>query len=270
MYNASPSERRRRKQKKIAMLIIVFSIVIVAVAGVGLWMSSQNNPTLDETTLCPLDSLPTAYWAVVIDVTDNYDAIQRAAIEKRFDAIKRGVPKHALLALYTITDEAEDGLKPILERCNPGTGEDVSKWTSNPSLLQRRWEEDFEKPLRESLEKLLDGSSLRRSPIMETIKAINVASFEFRERDRHLILISDMIQHDEDYSHYYRTPDFEDFRKLPSYSKHMTDLSGWDVTILYAERDDVMSRKIQGRKHINFWDEYFLAQGARIERVSKL
>lgn len=138
---------------------------------------------------------------------------------------------------------------------------DANELYQNPRMIRLRFEERFGEPLDTLLTDLTKGEVADRSPIMEMIR--NVAyKGEFRDETakRRLILISDMLQHMPEYSHY-RTPvDYEAFAKSRYFEQVRPSLPGVEVRVIYLIRRGRES--IQTAGHAVFWERFFKAAGA--------
>ena len=134
----------------------------------------------------------------------------------------------------------------------------------NPDIARRRYEEEFLGPLDEHLAELLAGPGALASPILKTVQAMAVDAFQppdFR-LPRQLIIVSDMVQHSEDWS-FFRDPlDFSALAGHPDYPTMGVDLDGVNVSVFFLARRG-MAGRIQAGPIREFWDEYFLDQGAR-------
>ena len=84
---------------------------------------------------------------------------------------------------------------------------------------------------------------------------------------RRLVVVSDLLQNVPGYSHYQSPPDFEQWRGTP-YAREFLDLSllGVRVDILYLKRE--VTRSLQTRGHVTFWEEYFHAVGAVVDTLT--
>jgi len=257
LVGESPLTKKRRKRKRQGIALVLFSLVAFSVLA-WQYIGAQISDEGIDSQLCPSESGPGAFWAVVIDGTDSYNTIQWEDIRNHFEQIKSRVPRHGMLAVFTVSENPSEVLNPEFALCNPGSGENLSVLTDNPARAKRRWENDFEAPLDSIFDALDREGTLRRSPIMETITAVKVVSDRYTAGKRRMFIISDMMQHTERYSHYRgEMPSVRNLKSQPFYQNLMTDLSGWKVTIYYAWREgDPLVNKVQGRRHLEFWSEY--------------
>ena len=76
-----------------------------------------------------------------------------------------------------------------------------------------------------------------------------------------------MLQNTKELSHYNGELDFVRLKERPYYRQVRTNLQDIEITILYIRRDTHRNNNIQGRKHIEFWQEYFADQDAILVRV---
>jgi len=95
------------------------------------------------------------------------------------------------------------------------------------------------------------------SPIMETVQRIAVDRFTGRAADpvpKQLVLISDMIEHESDYSQYAGDLSYDRFKASRAYRKLRTDLHGADVQIYYIQRNT--GKPLNSVDHIRFWADW--------------
>jgi hypothetical protein len=78
-------------------------------------------------------------------------------------------------------------------------------------------------------------------------------------------VVSDMLEHGPEYSQYRGPLDFEALRSAPYYRRVRTDLQDVEVEIFYIRRNG--AEGIQGARHVEFWQDFFIDQGATLIRV---
>lgn len=216
----------------------------------------------DETTLCNVDG-PAAVTAILIDATDGLNSVQRRAVLNRLNRINRTLVANERVDVFEISAGA-DALVPTFSMCRPVSASETSSLTGNKRVAQARFDATFKPKLEASLVKLLDRQPSDSSPIMEAIQAAVVASFQAPDvpeaAPKRLIVVSDMLQHSASVSQYGAVPDFFEFRETPAFELMSTDLDGANVTVLYLKRPS--AAQVQGRRHADFWMEWFESLGA--------
>jgi len=158
----------------------------------------------------------------------------------------------------------------VVHLCNPGSGTDVSRVYANPDQVAKRWR-IWAASVATTIDKELSSDRQLVSPIFETVQAIGVRAFSqpmFDNRPKHLVIVSDLLQHVEGKLDMYRElPSFDDFKNTPYYRQIRTDLSDVHVFVLYVNRPFVHS---QGTQHVEFWRRYFTDQRANLDSVVQL
>lgn len=263
-------QRRREGDRRANKMWIIMALFLVGVVGASIYLVS-NQVILDKTTLCPKDDLITARYAVLIDATDAFNPIQIRYLDRYFSTLKSQMPTGAEITLHQVLPDSNRSLEPIYRRCKPRSGRDANSLYENPRRIEKQWSQAFVEPLDRLFDQLLSRDPAPYSPILESIQAVALTAYppsSDRNRDvpRSLTIVSDMLQHTRNYSHYAKgAPSFDDLRSTSAYQRLRTDLSGVAVTILYVRRDK--AEDTQGRSHIRFWENAMTDMGARIERV---
>jgi hypothetical protein len=241
----------------------------VLAAGAYVYATVARPPTLDQSTLCPVDG-PRAVAVVLLDSTDEIPEIAKREIRTVLIDMAETLPAYELLEIRLL-DPKTPGGKSIFSRCNPGDGSGLSEYTANPRLARQRWLEGFRAPLDGALEEGFHALPGKTSPIMETIQRIAVERFTGRsveEVPKSLVVISDMMQHGPDYSQYGGDLTFNRFKTSRAYKKVQTDLHGADVLIYYIQRQ--AGKPINSADHIKFWADWVHDNNGRLKQASKL
>ena len=139
----SVRKKRKRAQDRIGIALIVLVVLVIAGGGAAYFYLQQTRVALDETTLCPKDGARTL-TVVLVDRTDPLTAIQRAALRQRLEEIKDSLAQYSALKIYSVEPIRETLLRPVVDLCNPGRGEDIDPWFGNPRLVEKQWRERFE------------------------------------------------------------------------------------------------------------------------------
>jgi hypothetical protein len=265
---------RRRAQKKknsdfFGSVMIVAALVVFAIGGYFLYDNNKNLIARDKSSNCRLDGIVTNETVLLVDTTDSVNPTQYQAIKNKLNDLLDNAKVDERISVYTITEDALKNV-PLLVACNPGDGGDKSEWTSNKRRLKENWDQKFKEKLENAVTEILDAELASQSPIMEAIKAVGVFSFATsKANQKQLIVVSDLLHHTPDLSHY-RTPKLE-FNKAenPAYlASALANLNGAQVEILYLTRAKDYSR--QGRSHILFWERYFEQSNAVITKITNV
>ena len=241
----------------------------VLAAGAYVYATVARPPTLDKTTLCPVDG-PRSVAVVLLDSTDEIPDIAKREIRTTLVDMAETLSPYELLEIRLL-DAKLPGGRSIFSKCNPGDGSGLSEYTANPRLARQRWLEGFRTPLDEALATGFKPLPGKTSPIMETIQRIAVERFTGRaaeEIPKSLVVISDMLQHGPDYSQYTGDLSFDRYKASGEYKKAQTDLHGADVLIYYIQRKT--GKPINSADHIRFWAEWIHDNNGRLKQANKL
>ncbi|HXU91193.1 MAG TPA: hypothetical protein VFQ62_20280 [Methylomirabilota bacterium] len=119
-------------------------------------------------------------------------------------------------------------------------------------------------PVTTALEESLTTEVGERSPILESLQLIS-RSQEIQDGGRKtLILVSDMLQNTEGFSHYRDRRSYEDFVRSGYASDVKADFRDWNIIVIYLRR--YRDRQLQQASHVEFWQRYFHDAGGRLTR----
>jgi len=245
-------------------LVLVSGIVGGAV-GLRYWVQ-QSRAGIDPKTKC-FEKGTKALTAVLIDQSDPLSLIQREDVRNRLLAIRNELAMGERLEIFTVGRPQDELLRPVWAGCNPESGEGKDGWTENPRRIEEWRQKHFIEPSDSAIADALEPRTSGDSPIMEAIQSVAISSFQPLKNGAHkrLVIVSDMLQHTESLSQYRIRDSLDAFRKRPAYQKVATGLGGVSVVILYIRREQAAG--IQGRAHMEFWQEFFSQLGARVDRV---
>ena len=252
--------------------------ILVLVVG-GFYFAYQTmrslHPEREKATGCPTGKGPVSETVVLLDATDPYNQIQRLAIETRLDEIVSSILVDAKLTIYKLdTLESLSTLGPLVARCNPG--KEANALYESKRRKEVSWREGFDTPIRTALEEITETGSANTSEIMEMLQVVGLTAFTGSHTDddpkRELIIVSDMLQHTPEYSHYRDWPmTFKEFEATPTFRRLTTSrLVGVRVKIIYVRRQEYGAATIQGRAHVDFWEEYIAGIGGFLFDVDTL
>jgi len=278
------------RRKKFLQAIIGFaSVILVIVVMVVLVNSLGILPEDRDSRLCLTGGDPPAVTGILIDRSEAYNPQQVRDIKNSFGQWlrygKRIKDQHSpinekvfapnnLLLLYALDEIAlssSEEITPLVEVCKPPDWELPVEWYKKPAknidLEKHEFLKKFLGPMMDALDSLIrEPQGL--SPIMEMIQAISSSNAwgQYPDRPHYLVILSDMVQNTEQYSHLRDTTDWERFRsQFPNiYSRVKTSLHGVEWNVLYVHREATAS--IQKRSHQEFWQNYFQDAGTAAGR----
>jgi len=270
---ARPRRRRKsRPQGGLGLLpgIALIALALIAAAGFAyVYLTAEHPPALDTATLCPQGG-PHSTTVVLVDASDDLPAPAKRELATLLQDIAEDLPAYALLDIRVL-DPENNSSRSLVALCNPGDGRGLSTWTANPVLARKRWLESFHKPVLEAIDQGLAAGHADYSPIMAAIQGIAIDRFTGKavaSGDKKLIIISDMIEHDSDYSQYAGDLTFDRYKRSPAYKKFSTDLHGAEVSIEYVQR--LMKHPLDSVAHIRFWKEWIKDNDGHLRDVTRL
>ena len=142
--------------------------------------------------------------------------------------------------------------------------------TGNKELAKKRWQDRFYGPFRSAVAKDLEPVPADTSPIMQAIQSIAVQHFigdRTAALPKRLVIVSDLIEHEADYSQYRGDLTFDRFKKSSAYRKYRTDLNDAVVTIEYVQRQ---RPPIDGTAHVLFWRDWITDNNGDFGSVQRL
>ena len=258
--------RRAKKQQNreivFGLLIILTVAVIVALVGYQLTHRSDG---YDPETLCPLSG-PKGHYVLLVDKTDPLSFTQKTELQTLFaDFVEHKVPQGNLVSVFVVGEDYTQNSKPLVEICNPGTGEDKSELTANLKQLRRQYSKKFITPLSQQFQSMISDKSSKYSPILEMLQMVNLESYKRHPIDgeRHLLIVSDMLHNTPGLSLYKKIPSVEEFQTSTYGRKSYLELKEVDVELYLL----INSPQYQGDELMEFWHSYFESVGAKISRI---
>lgn len=248
------------------MFKIVAVVAVVLIIGAIYFTVASSRRDLDAVTLCPTtaDSLT----VLLVDVTDPMNTAQRQDFANQLAKLKNSIPRYGKLIVAKVDATGGQLLAPVITRCNPGTAEDVSSTTGDPSAVQKQWADGFDRPLTLAFEQLAKASAAGQSPILESIQSIALTEFQkpgFEKTPKRLIVASDLLQNAGDVSFYRNLPQPRTFIEGVPFRRMRTDLRGVDVELWMLERSDAKST--QPRALAELWERIIDAEGGDVRRI---
>ncbi|HEV7595887.1 MAG TPA: hypothetical protein VGO33_12890 [Gemmatimonadaceae bacterium] len=260
------AKAKRRQQRNQALLRIGVIVALVAVVGVFYFRAVIAHPQLDPVTLCP--ARVQGVTVLLVDVTDSMNIPQRQDFVNQIEALTGKIPRYGKLVVTKVDPVSNQLLKPIITRCNPGSGSDVSAGDDNPQLVEQVRQEKFLAPLRQAFNAVLGASGADRSPILESVQSVALTELqrpELATASKRLVIASDLLQNTTRIRFYTRLPDAAQFIASQEFSRVRTDLRGVSVELWMLQRND--SRMTQPLALPELWKRIIEEQGGTLQRV---
>jgi hypothetical protein len=174
---------------------------------------------------------------------------------------------HSRVALFTFSksnfeSQNSPSFRPSSDLCRPPShGNDLYE---NNRKITKDFYQRFLVPVTVALEESLTTEVGERSPILETLQFIS-RSQEIEDGGRKtLILVSDMLQNTDGFSHYRQRRSYEDFVRSGFARDVKADFRDWNIIVIYLRR--YRDRHLQQTAHLEFWQRYFADAGGKITR----
>ncbi len=248
----------------------MLAVILIGLLFVGLVLYVKGQAGLvhtDQTTLCPTDRPLSEVIVVLLDMSDDFSEPQRLKIQNELERFMIQLPRFGLIEVYTVDRLEQQVITPVVHLCNPGTGDDLSRVYQNPDLARRKWG-GFLRHLDAELERLMSSPETPTSAIFEAVQATALRTFNrpvYESLPKRLVIVSDLLQNvPGKLSQYQGIQPFQEFKRSPYYSEVRSDLTGVAVTLLYLVRPRAPQK---WPDHYRFWEEYFLDEGATVERI---
>ena len=261
----SAAAQRAAKESRVGLVQILGAVATIAVVGALYYSVARGNRALDE-NLCP--ATPSSITVLLVDVTDPLSVAQRQDFQNQLIRLRNSIPRYGKLIVVKVDSAASQLLAPVIERCNPGTAEDVNEWTGDPNGLQKMHREGFEEPVGRAFEGLSRASGAERSPIFESVQSVSLTELlppDVVELPRRLVIVSDLLQNTDAVSFYSGLPDPAALLSSANFRRVRSDLRDVEVEIWMLERSD--APRTQPRALIDLWDAAIAEQGGTVDRV---
>jgi hypothetical protein len=266
----SVTKREKKSTGKLAGILII-SVVVTLVASIiySFVSVSSDQVKRNKDNLCRVDGIYNKH-VVVLDITGRYSLMQHKTIRAAVEDIVKNLELDEQLQLYFITDNVVSAVKPLMEVCNPGKGENINGLVGNKKLVIQKWEDKLYRPLSKILSDFDEREQITdNSPIFETIQMINNLSLKKSKvgTETRFTIISDFIQHSKDYS-FFRNKNIKSFWTSNYYKKVYTKFEKIDVSLLFIRRNG--REKYITKRYLDFWKKYFIKLGSENVTIGRL
>ncbi len=239
---------------------LLIGLVVLAVSGFGLfYFKVSGKGQVDEATLCP-KSGPTAMLVILLDLSDPLHERHATRLRREIDRHIGRAGQGTMISVAVVgADQTKSSIGFGL--CKPLQGDEASRIYQNSTLVERRYETGFNRPLSEAVDSMLRGEEMNTSPIIETMHNAVVDSVGFGKDgiNKNLVLVSDLYQNSGVFS-FYRGEGWNAFARSPGFDRVTDYLDGFNVHVIRIQRRvPDRSSNIQVE---DFWVRYFEKAGA--------
>lgn len=266
---------RNSREHKITVRGVVLGIIgLLMLAGIVFVYVKQSLSAraIDQATNCPKDRFD-SITVVLIDLTDQINPVQAAALKNALRMIRNEVPIFGRLEIYPLEPVTTSAIKPRFVGCNPGSAQDVDNpWTGNRDLADKHWLEQFANKVDQVISELESIPPQANSPILEGIQSIAVTALGSplgrTAADKRIVIISDMIHHTSDFSMYRGVPKFNEFKSTQYYQRIRASLREARVDVFLVVRETTLD--IQQPPLYKFWVDSTAASNGFLQRWEPL
>lgn len=263
------SRRRRSNAGPWLLIAVIASGLLVVVGGLGyLYVQALSKHEVLESDLCPSTGAR-GQTLVLVDTTDALSSVTQTEVQTWLADLATHIPKGGRFELRALQPGASR-TRTIFSLCNPGDGSDLDQITGNPEMALKRWRDGFSGPLAQALQEATIGGKADTSPIMAGIQQLAVdrlASAQAKSAPNTVVVVSDMLENTEYFSHYRQGGDFVSFEASQAATRFATALNGANVQIWLIRRPDA---PIDSIPLIAFWTKWIVAAGGQFERARRL
>ena len=130
----SVTKRGKKSTGNLAGILII-SVVVILVASIiySFVFVSSNQVKRNKDNLCRVDGQYNKH-VVVLDITGKYSLLQHKTIRSSIENIVKNLELEEQLQFYFITDNVATVVKPLMEVCNPGKGENINGLVGNKKV----------------------------------------------------------------------------------------------------------------------------------------
>ena len=257
----------KRQTRNIAVGIVALVVFFSTLAGVAYYLWTRE-AGLDRQTLCPKTG-PTGHVVLLVDKTDPLNFSQKQAFLRLLeDLVDRRIAPGYLVSVFVLGEDFREGAKPLVELCNPGSGEGKSELTANIAKLNAQFRNRFRDPLLQQADALVSTTPGKNSPLLEMLQLVSINGFRKHavQGPRRLVIVSDMLHKTPQLSMYQGLPDMDALAASDYGRKMRLELDRVDVELHHV----LHYPKLQNKRQLQFWETYFSRSGARIVAVRPL
>ena len=246
--------------------IAVIGIGMIAAAGYILLNINLESRQLDERN-CPSKG-EIGYLGLILDLTDPLDQQQTVRLLGKLNLVIDEIAEETLISVGVVhTDTNQQGSK--FSSCKLRPGDDANQLYENPTLLKEKYIGNFEIPLQQTIQSMIDVEEQPQSPIIESITSLITSTPGIREKDipKTLVIVSDLVQNSDIFS-FFKDQRWEDFIRTKEYTNLTGVLKDFDIQIIRIPPPKVSSFDILDVD--DFWVRYLEKQSVKTIKLDRV
>lgn len=248
------SPRKKKQKDWIGVFLLIVSATVV-VSALGAFLYFKNR-----------DIAPKQFTVVLLDVTDNLSLQEKQAVANSFEENVLQAPSNTSFEVFRVQDISGSLLTPVGDAFTQVQGNaEANPLVSNPGQQKQQWLQGFKVPLMQALETALSAGSASSSPIMESVQSVALTTLlkpNAKASPRKLIIVSDLLQHTDEFSFYKAIPNFLSLASDPNYAKLKTNLAGVDVELWVLRNHTKDATELA-----DLWRRIVFDQGGTVSKI---
>ncbi|MEO0467336.1 MAG: hypothetical protein AAF216_12405 [Pseudomonadota bacterium] len=214
----------------------LIAIMVTGVFGLFAAAALSSPPATIGDTACRLDRKDPAHTVVLIDQSDPFSENDMAWVASLIEGEARTLPRNGRLTVITPNSSDAHAPRIVHSACSTGSPDRANPILSNPRMVADTWRVNFIEPAMSDVDQALSNTQAPSSPLFESLYAIaDRPDFQSGTKDRRLVIVSDLMQHSDDFSFYRTGADFGAFTDA-SLNKQVPNFAGAEVVARIVPR----------------------------------
>ncbi|HTQ15606.1 MAG TPA: hypothetical protein VMH86_17180 [Rhizomicrobium sp.] len=251
------------QQQRLGLTLVgaVFAAALLPV--LYMVFDTQAPPPVDSSN-CLLDRPPVSHTVVLVDGTDKLEKNQADVVLAVVANEAHAVPPYGKITIATIDQDHPYTPRILFTSCAPKNRQDADWLSENPEVFGTFWQQKFDRPLMLAAQQSAMTDGQKSTPLVESIFGLSLRTdFDSDVKNRRLVIVSDMLQNTELYTHYKGVPGFAAFLQRKDAFQDVPNLKGVTVVARYLIRPQSMQYQSEAQKQ--FWRDYFDATQAEVK-----
>lgn len=245
----------------------IFVSVVGGILTLGLALGAlvREPPGIIDEDLGAIDQPSARHLVWFLDPSEVLSNVEWRTIQNEISAQSRTLQVGDRLSIVVLAPERADShvFHSLFSKCRPKDGSMAHPWYENPDMLDTQYQEQFEQPLQEAIQKIGQLAQVKTSPLLEAFYRIATMKSFTAADERQLFIVSDLLEFSEIANHYKNPYRFADVQDHPFVTKKLDGkplLHQCDVEVFLRP-----NKKLHTSQHTQFWEKYWAAVG--VQRV---